>query len=198
MRRRALLAALAGTVVLVVWGMVFWAFLAAPLGAFRALPDDAAVTRTLGESDVGTGTYFMPWPRDTRQAFERFVAQHRSGPFYRLSYVREGVDPNSPGKIVLGTAHYATVAILAVLLCSLARGASFKRRFGVVFLGGLIGTDLITIGDPVWFHMPWDHTRALLVYQVTCWILLAAVVAKVGTTRAHPTDRAPRPTESTG
>ena len=177
MRRRGVLAAIAGTVVLVAWGMIFWGFLAAPLGAFRALPDDDAVTRALIESNVRTGTYFMPWPRDTREAFDAFVAQHRSGPFYRLSHVREGVDPNSPGKLLLGTAHYATVAILAALLCAIAAGASFGRRFAVVFLGGLIGTDLITIGDPVWFHMPWDYTRAVIVYEITCWILLAAVVA---------------------
>jgi hypothetical protein len=175
--RRRLLAVLAGTVSLVAWGMVFWGFLASPLGAFHALPDDDAVTRALVDSDTRTGTYFMPWPRDTREAFDAFVAQHRSGPFYRLSFVREGVDPNSPARLMLGTLHYATVAALAVLLCALAGGTTFGQRFAIILVAGSIGTNLITIGDPVWFHMPWDYTRAVLVFEIVAWLLLAGVAA---------------------
>jgi hypothetical protein len=69
-------------------GNDFLGVLADPAGAFHTLPDASAVTRALQR----TGTYFMPWPHQTSEEFRRFVAQHESGPSFRLSYVREGVN----------------------------------------------------------------------------------------------------------
>jgi len=166
------------TIVLVAWGMLFWGLLAPRLGVFHALPNAPAVTATLAEGGAATGTYFMPWPRDTPEAFARFVHQHQVGPFYRLSYVREGVDPDSAGKLLVGTFHYLTVAALAVGLAVLA-GPRRRRRFAIVALAGLLGSDFITIGDPVWFHMPWDYVRGVLVYEAVSWIALAAVAARL-------------------
>ncbi len=177
--RRALIAAIAGMVALVVWGMIFWGLLADPLGVFHKIPNDAAVTATLLQGELATGTYFMPWPRNTPEAFESFVAQHKSGPFFRLSYVREGVDPNSPGKLLIGCLHYLIVAAIAVGLTMVSGSSSFGRRFAVVFGGGLLGSIFITAGDPIWFHLPWDYTRAVLLYELISWLLLGAIVAKL-------------------
>lgn len=175
--RDFVLGTLAGTVVLVVWGMVFWAWLADPLGVFRVLPNSEAITQLLVENETATGVYFMPWPRNTSESFARFVEQHRRGPFYLLSYVREGVDPQSPGKILLGTLHYATVALVAVLILALARNNRYPHRFAIVVLAGLLGTNFITLADPIWFHLPWGHTLGNVLYELAAWVLLAAVVA---------------------
>jgi hypothetical protein len=172
MSLRWLLAPLAGMIVLVVWGMIFWGLLAAPLGVFHRLPNDEDVTAQLLEGDATTGTYFMPWPRSTPEEFAAFEAQHKAGPFYRLSYVREGVDPSSPAKLALGCLHYFTVALLATGLLRLAAADRFAVRAAIIFVGGLLGTNLITLGDPIWFHLPWDYTRGVLVYEVIAWALL--------------------------
>ena len=182
---KSLLAAVAGMIVLVGWGMVFWGFLADPLDVFHQLPNAPAVTSALVNSDTASGTYFMPWPRSTHEQFERFVAQHKSGPFFRLSYVREGVDPNSPRKILLGCAHYLVVSLLAVALLGVTGIPSFNRRVAVLFLSGLMGTVFITLGDPIWFHMPWDYTRGVLVYEVVSWFLLSVTIGKL----VRPPDR---------
>jgi hypothetical protein len=174
--QRAVMAALAGMVGLVLWGMLFWGMLAEPLGVFHQLPNDTAVTELLVADDAPTGTYFMPWPRATAEQFAAFVAQHQAGPFYRLSYVREGVDPNSPGKLALGCLHYLAVAAVAVGLVLVSRAASFGRRFSLVTLGGLLGTLFITLGDPIWFHLPWDYTRGVLLYELVAWALLGSIV----------------------
>jgi hypothetical protein len=185
--RRLALAALLGAVALVVWGTVFWGWLADPLGVFHKIPNDLAVTNVLVAGNVPTGTYFMPWPRATPDEFARFVAQHQSGPFFQLSYVREGVDPNSPGKLALGCLHYLLVAAIAVALVLVSGSTTFIHRFGVVVLGGLIGSIFITVGDPIWFHLPWDYARAVLLYEVVAWLLLGAVVARLVPMRAHAT-----------
>ena len=179
MTKRAVMAVAGGAVVLVIWGMVFWGFLAPALGVFQALPDARGVTAALTDASTETGTYFMPWPRSTPEEFARFTAQHRSGPFYRLSYVREGVDPNSPLKIAVGIAQYVVVALLAVVLILAAGAPGFRARFAIVVLAGLIGTVFITVGDPVWFHLPWDYTAGVILYEVVAWVLLGLTTAAI-------------------
>src|SRR5437868_684146 len=169
----------AGAVVLILWGMIFWGCLAPPLGVLHALPNAAQVTAALESGGAKTGTYFMPWPRRTKEEFRRFVAQHKSGPFYRVSFVREGVDPSSPRKILAGCALDLAVSAAAVALLAMAGagGGSPGRRFLIVFIAGLLGSLFITVGDPVWFHMPWDYVRGVLVYELVSLFLLAATLA---------------------
>lgn len=168
-----------GTIVLVVWGMIFWAWLADPVGVFHTLPNAETVTQLLEANDTVTGTYFMPWPRDSSAAFAAFVDQHKRGPFFMLSFVREGVDPQSPGKLVLGTLHYASVSLLAVLLLLVTRARHYATRAAIVVLAGLLGTNFITLASPVWFHLPWDYTLGNILYEFVAWVFLAAVTAGV-------------------
>jgi hypothetical protein len=176
--RKLLIATVAGTVVLIVWGMLFWGFLAEPLGVFHSLPDDQSVNEVLEATGLATGTYFMPWPHNTPKTRARFQAQHEKGPFYRLSYVREGVNPSSKLKLAIGTLHYFGVAAIAVALAVIT-GGSFASRFGAVLLGGLLGTSFITVGDNIWFHMPMDYIRGALLYEAIAWIMLGLVVARL-------------------
>jgi hypothetical protein len=176
---RPLAATGAGTLVLVLWGMLFWGFLAGPVGVFQKIGNDRAVTQTLMDGGIRTGTYFMPWPRDTPDTFASFVAQHKSGPFYRLSFVREGVDPNSVRKILVGCFHYFVVAGVSVLLLLVTRPRTLMRRVCTVLLAGMIGSIFITVGDPIWFHMPWDYVRGELLYEVVAWLLLGVTVSVI-------------------
>ena len=120
-----------------------------------------------------------PLLTDTPEAFEEFVEHHKRGSFYKLSYIREGVDPQSPGKLLLGSLHNASVALMAVLL-SLAVGPSrYAKGAGLVFLAGIMGTNFISVADPIWFHLPWDYTLGVLLYEIVSWALLAGVTAGI-------------------
>lgn len=77
---RAIAATLAGTVVLIVWGMIFWGLLAGPLGVFHTVPRADEVTALLEEGGTTTGTYFFPWPRDTPEAFDTSSSSTRAAP----------------------------------------------------------------------------------------------------------------------
>jgi len=84
---------------------------------------------------------------------------------------------------MVGTLHYATVALIAVLLATLV-GPPRGRQLAAVVLAGLLGSDFITVGDPIWFHMPWDYTRGVLVYELVAWILLGLTAAWLAPRRA--------------
>lgn len=179
MIRKWILAPLCGMLVLVAWGILFWGLLAGSLGTFHRLPDDRAVTDVLTRSGTQTGTYFMPWPRRTAAESAAFEDQHKRGPFYRLSYVREGIDPSSPQKLAIGCLHYLSVASLGVFLLWLARPSTRIGGGAVVFVGGLLGSNLITAGDPIWFHLPWDYSGSVLLYESVAWLLLGATLSAI-------------------
>ena len=62
----------------------------------------------------------------------------------------------------------------------LAVGPSrYAKRAGVVFLAGIMGTNFISVADPIWFHLPWDYTVGVLLYQTVSWALLAGVTAGI-------------------
>ena len=123
---------------------------------------------------MATGTYFYPWPRATDAEAAAFLDKHRRGPFFKLSYVAEGVDPQSPRKLLTGMLHNYCVALLAACMLALALPAlpRLRQRVVLVFLAGSIGTLFIQVGDPVWFHLPWDFVLGSLVYELGSWTLL--------------------------
>jgi len=153
--------------------MLFWGVLSPRLGAFRDQPIQQAAAELLAQSDTPTGTYFFPWPRSD----VGWEDAHRTAPFFKLSYVREGADPSSPGKLALGSLHNLGVALLAnaLILLALPGLPTFGRRFALVFCAGAMGSLLIQVGDPIWFHLPWDYANASLVYELGSWAILGAI-----------------------
>lgn len=175
---RFIFAVTIATVAMVAWGMVFWGSFSEPLGVFNGLPDDAGVRAALQASNPATGTYFSPFDRSTPEKMNEWLGMHRSGPFFKLSYVREGADPQSPSKMAGGVLHYLVVSLIAAGIVLLG-GAERPRvaRFGMVFLAGMMGTVFIQFGDVVWFHLPLDYPLGNLIYETGCWALLGGILA---------------------
>lgn len=150
------LAGIGSTFALVVWGMIFWGWVHELFGVFNKLPGDTEVVELLIANGTTTGTYFFPWPRNTPETFADFVQQHKIGPFFQLSYIKEGVDPQAPAKILRGVLQYFIVSMIAVALVRLTITAStsFWRKFSVVFLAGLMGTLFIRLSDRFGFIYP--------------------------------------------
>lgn len=178
--RRLLVATLVGTLALFVWGMIFWGALVPGMDMFHAVPNEARITAAFTASGMPTGTYFTPWPRDTQESAKAFRERHLAGGFWKLSWIREGVDPASPRKLLHGALHHAAVAFLAALLIAVANGKSFPARFLTVLLAGAMGTVFITLADPIWFHLPWDYAKGALLYETIAWMLLGFTTAWLG------------------
>lgn len=175
--RAAVIASVLGTIAILAWGMLYWGVLYAPVGMFQTNAVDSVIVDALGVSGLETGTYVHPWPRDTVEARDAWMAKHAEGPFFRLSYVREGVDPESPWKLAFGVLHNFVVAVMATSLILLSGRGTFGSRFMLVGLGGMMGTVLIEVGDAIWFHMPLDYIFGAVLFQLVCWLLLAGILA---------------------
>jgi len=177
---RWVLPPLAGALAITVWGMLFWGVLYEPFRVFDDLtPGVEQAAAALDAADTQTGTYFVPWPRNSPEVMEGWLAKHRSGPFFKLSYSREGADPQSVPKLLRGVALYILVAAIAVCLLRLSGCApeQWMRGSMLILFAGAMGSALIQLGDPVWFHLPWPHALANLVFQLVSWLLLGSAVA---------------------
>jgi hypothetical protein len=75
--------------------------------------------------------------------------------------------------------HYLTVALLATWLLVMVRLPTYGARVLVIFLAGLLGTNFITLGNPIWFHLPWDYALGNMLYEVVSWLLLGGVTAGI-------------------
>ena len=171
---------IAGALALTVWGMAFWGVLYDPLQVFQDKnPAIEEIAGVLQDAETPTGTYFYPWPRNTAETMDAWLQQHRAGPFFKLSYVAQGADPQSAAKMTRGIGLYVLVAALATTLLAVARvpPEARLRSMAAVFLGGAMGTLLIQVGDPVWFHLPWDYVRGNVVFELVAWALLGAAIA---------------------
>jgi hypothetical protein len=186
------LAALAGAIAMMAWGMVFWLWIYAWVGIYQTpLPESPRIAAFFQETNTTTGTYFYP-ARDAFETSEEWLSLHRAGPFFELRYVAEGVDPQSPAKMIRGFLHYLLISLLAAGLLRLTSAALpvFWKRALAVFLAGMLGTLFIRLGDPIWFHVPWDYASGVLVYEVIAWLLLACVLAGI-MKPAHPARSTP-------
>ena len=166
---------------MLLWGMFFWGVLYDDVSVYRDHPDETLqrVAAALTESNLESGAYFYPWPRDTKEAAESWLAAHRQGPFFELHFSRAGVDPQSPKKLVLGALQYAFVSLLGTMLALLS-GTRGARTFVLILLAGVMGTIFIQITRPLWFHLPWHYSLAHASFEVVSWALLAASIAFPG------------------
>jgi hypothetical protein len=77
------------------------------------------------------------------------------------------------------TLHYLSVAALATVLVWFTGCSSSRRAWTVIFIGGWLGSNLITLGDPIWFHLPWDYAAGVLIYETVAWAILGFSVTNV-------------------
>jgi len=179
--KKILLASLASTLALLIWGMLFWGILYEPTKTFKSEVLDESILNSLVSNDVKTGTYFYPWPRNTKETAKVWLEKHKEGPFFKLSYVREGVNPQAPIKFLFGFIHNFITCLLASLILFLALPSlkSFIKRFLIVFCAGLMGTIYIQLGDPIWFHLPWDYPLGVLLYELVSWAILGLILGRM-------------------
>ena len=173
-------APVAASVVMMAWGFAFWGFLYEPVGVFQDHgPGFEAVAEAIAKSDIETGTYFHPWPRNTPEAEERWVKLHATGPFFKLGFVREGVDPTNPIKMLSGFLLYLAIAIAATIVLRLASVKGIAKATLLITLAGAIGSLYANLADPVWFHLPSDYPLGALLFELVQWFLMGLTLVLV-------------------
>lgn len=172
---RTILGVISATVVMYVWGFLFWGASSVPYLAWEQAPDDRAAGAALLEHFPESGVYYMPGndhPTEVRnELFEQgptgFVILDRDGrPAFDSSIMVAGLVLNG-----------VVVAVLAVLL-NLSAAASYAARMRVVAVAAAFAVLLVNFGDVVWWAIPLGWVVVQAVYNFSAVLVAGAVLAR--------------------
>lgn len=173
---RVLLGIALSTVVVYLWGFVYWGASSLPYSTWNETADDAAAGRVLVEHFSQSGVYYIPSPNNDPELRAELYA---SGP---TGFVIVDVD----GRPEFDTAIMAqgfflngvVMAVLAILLrLCLGSAPRYLDRVKVVALVGLIAVLMVNVGDIVWWAMPAGWEFAQIFYNFTAMLLGGSIVA---------------------
>ena len=174
--KQAVLAVLAATIAIYVWGFVYWGASGVPYYAWEQAPDDRAAVAALLEHFPESGVYYMPGndhPGEVRsELFERgptgFVIIDRDGrPAFDTSIMIGGLLLNAI--VVMG--------LTLLLRITLPAAPGYGQRLRIVAYAGAVAVLLINFGDVVWWAIPMDWVLAQAVYNFTAIVLAGAILA---------------------
>ena len=177
---RALLAALLGAIVLMIWGAVFWTALPLSQRVMDGATDEAALAAAIGDTLPESGVYLIPWMEEgTDQA--GWVQRHRRGPIVQVFYRAEGAEPMAPTVFLAGFVNMFTASLIAVGILSLGLPLwpGYGQRVLVVFLLGLFAAVAVDLSAPIWMYHPWDYATFQTLYHASSWLLAGLAIAAI-------------------
>ena len=181
MVKKAFFGAAAGSIVLMVWGFVYWTVLPFGYRVMDGVGSNTSVVRLMQQTLPGTGVYMIPWlAQDEMQqgdAVEKMVSQHREGPVVQILYSEHGADPMGPQVLLGGLMNFFTVSLIVagLLLMAMPGLRGYSERVQFVFLLGLL-VGVSDLARPIWWHQPWDYWIHQALFPMTGWLLAGLVM----------------------
>lgn len=182
MTGKVLLSALVGTLVLMVWGMLFWMVL--PFGGqvIRSVQGEDAIIRVLDEHIQETGVYLVPLAGSKDEAtMDRFIEKHKQGPLAQISFRKEGVDATSPMVFLTGAIHYfvSMLFLCGIMMIALPRLMTYRARVFFVFLVGGFAAFFSHLTEPIWLHSPLKYAVYNMDFHILGWLFVGFAIAAI-------------------
>jgi hypothetical protein len=181
---RLALGVVLAAIAMFVWGFVYWGSgLVDPFSHMTA-ENETALTGAVKANLAADGVYFIPESKlgTPEQWQERMVA----GPVATISY-RAGGTPTMPQTMIAGFVHMLGTALFLALLLQAVRPAthSYADRLKIVVIAGAIAAFAAHMGQPIWWHLPWDRAIKEALYDFGSFIV-AGLVLSYFVTRTKP------------
>lgn len=180
--KKIVVGAIAGGVVLFLWGWVSHMLL--PLGemGLRRLPNEEAVIGVMRGSISRGGLYFFPYMdhsgKGSAAEQNAWEEKYIAGPTGLIVYSPGGERPMSPAQLLREFGTGVLAALIAAILLS-QTGGGFLARVVFVTLLGLFSWVTISLPYWNWYRFPQDFTLAEGIDQVAGWFLAGLVLAIV-------------------
>ena len=174
--KRVLIGALLASVVMFVWGFLFWGISPVPKRFMKSVPDETGLAQKLQEALPETGLYILP-NMGPGVSQEEFMRRHLAGPLAQITFVRQGTNPMGGGTMGGGWLHMFGAAVLMGLLLLQVPGApTAYQRFCILALVAAVAAYWTNLGKPIWWHQPWDFHVLYAVYDLTSLLIAAAIL----------------------
>lgn len=185
---RAILAAVAGAVVLFLWGAAFWMGLSDVFGGLRQLEpaQEEAIVATLKTQNLPTGVYYFPGmpthgkelpPDEVNRLNDEWEARHKVGPLGTITYVAEGKAVMEPVLFARGFVIDLIASILVCILVIAATPGEFLKRWGVAALFGVAASVSVHLIEWNWMFTPTAYTMMACADTTLGWVLAGLPIA---------------------
>lgn len=197
MLKRVLVGSFAAAVVLFIWGCAAWMFLPTYTN-FKDITDEDAVVRTLGESLPEKGVYYFPrHPGGRPDALADWNQRVSSGPTGIIVYNPTGHGAIGPRKFLIAfLVHWAAALCVAYVLSeTLAGKPTFRRRWRIAALTGVVVSLAAYLPDWIWYGFPGRYIRNLMTDMILGWVMAGFILAYFIKTRQEEREEIKREKE---
>lgn len=180
---RKLIAAIAGGVIVFLWGALSHTVLSLGHEGLTPLPNEDAVLAALSTSVPNAGLYFFPGMNMSREPTEAETAawnsKYQSGPTGLLLYhPKGGALPPSGQQLLNEFLSNVLGAWIAALVVSLI-AAAYWRRVGAIASLGLFAWMSISVSHWNWYGFPSSFILAEGIDQFVSWLLAGLAIAAI-------------------
>ena len=182
-RRRLVVAWLAGTLLIYVWGALSHMVLLKGAG-FSRMPDEQRVVTALQGSIETDGLYLFPSPdfsgRATPEEAEAWERRFLAGPTGMIVYHPAGSSPVSGKKLAVQLLADMIAAAIAVHLIRRMRGRLWANALTVGLLGVFAIASVATVFWN-WYGFPLAFFAAQCIDMIVGWSLTGVAIAAIST-----------------
>jgi hypothetical protein len=182
-RRRLVVAWLAGTLLIYVWGALSHMVLLKGAG-FSRMPDEQRVVTALQGSMETDGLYLFPSPdfsgRATPEEAEAWERRFLAGPTGMIVYHPAGSSPVSGKKLAVQLLADMIAAAIAVRLIRRMRGRLWANALTVGLLGVFAIASVATVFWN-WYGFPLGFFAAQCIDMIVGWSLTGVAIAAIAT-----------------
>lgn len=181
MNQKLLKCALAGGLILFIWGMVSWAVLPWHKMYMHKFDNESRVASVIKDNASESGMYVLPNMLNMqRNSDEMKEAQEnmRNGPFVFAAVSLEGKNPDRVVPMVQGLVLNLVAAFLVSWLLMHTR-LNFNKSVGFVTVIGLVIALMSTIPHWIWFHFHVGFVAACIFETVLGWFFAGLAIAKI-------------------
>jgi hypothetical protein len=184
MSGRNWIAAIAGGIVLFMWGFISHMVLQLGEAGIKTIPaaTEESVLSTLKGSLNEHGFYIFPGydiqGHPTPDEMKAWEEKYQSGPIGVLIYDPAGRAPLAPRQLLTELLANIAAAAIAAYVLSLVSGG-FARRVLVSILLGLFSWIVLNVPYWNWYGFPGDFTLVEGMDQILSWLLVGLVLARM-------------------
>ena len=156
------------TIVLYLWGFLYWGVSPIPYSFQKQTSDDAAAQEILAEHFPESGTYYIPGAGNEPEVR---TSLYETGP-RGFVHIQHGETSEGNLTVMIGgfVLNLAVVSLMAFFFI-MAGASEFRDFVRLSIVAGAIAVIAIDVGDMIWWQIPFEWKIWQLIYDYTLWLI---------------------------
>jgi len=166
--RKTILGIVTTTIVLYLWGFLYWGVSTLPYTAWKQTANDSEAQIALRKHFPESGTYFIPGMYNDAEALEKLYMQ---GPVGFVHIQLEGRPAADTTIMITGFLLNLTIVALLAGFFHIAKAAEFRDFARLSLAAGAVAVVMIDGGHIVWWQEPPNWVIWQAIYNFSGWLI---------------------------